>query len=49
MVGVAWLNSMGSGSTTSISAFARPASIEGRSVMACWPARMRTPSLVLPA
>jgi hypothetical protein len=49
IVGVAWLNSIGRGSTTSISAFASPTSIDGNSAMACGPAFIRTPSLVLPA
>ena len=37
MVGVAWLNSIGSGSTTSISDMARPASIVGSSAIALRP------------
>ena len=49
MVGVAWLNSIGSGSTTSISDFPSPASIDGSSAIARGPAVIRTPSLVLPA
>ena len=49
IVGVAWLNSIGSGSTTSISALASPTSIDGSSAIACGPAFIRTPSLVLPA
>ena len=35
IVGVAWLNSMASGSTTSISDLASPTSIDGRSDIAC--------------
>ena len=49
MVGVAWLNSIGSGSTTSISDLASPASIAGSSARAFGPDFIRTPSLLLPA
>ena len=49
IVGVAWLNSIARGSTTSISLLARPASIEGSSSNARGPALNRTPSLLLPA
>ena len=49
MVGVAWLNSIGNGATTSISDWARPASITGSSARALGPDFIRTPSLVLPA
>ena len=49
MVGVAWLNSIGSGSTTSISVLARPTSMDGSSTIAWGPVCIRTPSLVLPA
>src|SRR5215218_8381849 len=49
MTGVAWLNSIGRGSTTSISVRARPWSIDGSSVIAFGPAFIRTPSLDLPA
>ncbi len=49
MVGIAWLNSMGSGGTSSISDLARPDSIDGSSAETFEPARIRTPSLVLPA
>lgn len=48
-VGVAWLNSMGRGSTTSISDFASPTSIDGSSPIAPGPVFIRTPSLDLPA
>ncbi len=48
IVGVAWLNSIGSGSTTSISEIASPASIPGSSASAFGPDFMRTPSLLLP-
>ena len=47
--GLAWLNSMGSGSITSISSVASPASIDGSSASARGPAFRRTPSLLLPA
>ena len=49
MTGVASLNSIGSGSTISISPFARPTSIDGSSLSARGPAFIRTPSLLLPA
>ena len=49
IVGVAWLNSIGSGSTTSISDWASPTSIVGSSAIASGPAFIRTPSLLLPA
>ena len=49
IVGVAWLNSIGSGSTTSISERASPTSIVGSSAIAFGPALRRTPSLLLPA
>ena len=47
--GSAWENSSGSGSTTSTSLFAIPASIDGSSASARGPALRRTPSLLLPA
>ena len=47
--GDASLNSIGRGSTTSISLRARPASIDGSSASARGPALRRTPSLLLPA
>ena len=49
IVGVAWLNSIGSGWTTSISLLASPTSIVGSSSSARGPALKRTPSLLLPA
>ena len=49
IVGVAWLNSMGSGSTTSISERASPTSMPGSSARAAGPAFRRTPSLLFPA
>ena len=49
MIGIASLYSMGSGSTTSISLFARPMSMPGSSFSAFGPAWRRTPSLLLPA
>ena len=49
MTGTAWANSSGSGSTTSTSFRVRPSSICGSSASAVGPARIRTPSLLLPA
>ena len=49
IVGVAWLNSIASGATTSISDWASPASIPGSSASVFGPDFMRTPSLLLPA
>jgi hypothetical protein len=49
MTGVAWLNSIGNGSTTSISLLPSPTSMDGSSESAVGPAFMRTPSLLLPA
>ncbi len=49
IVGVAWLNSIGSGSTISISDLARPWSMRGSSASAFGPDSIRTPSLLLPA
>ena len=47
--GTACENSSGSGSTTSTSPLAMPASIDGSSAIARGPAFRRTPSLLLPA
>ena len=49
IVGVAWLNSIGSGSTTSMSLWASPIASTGSSSWARGPALNRTPSLLLPA
>ena len=49
MTGIAWAYSSGSGSTTSISFRVRPSSIRGSSAIAWGPARIRTPSVLLPA
>ena len=49
IAGTACENSSGSGSTTSTSPRAMPASIDGSSAIARGPALSRTPSLDLPA
>ena len=49
IAGDASLNSIGSGSTTSISVRASPVSIDGNSARARGPALRRTPSLLFPA